>query len=99
MEIKMIKKPGKMVEPQRSDRGTLKRPVEVISGSSTLVGLIDGSFFLLSIKSKVGSVEKQKDRSTDRGRQVKAPLPNARLPRQFRVSDSLRTTEMPLEAP
>jgi len=41
----------------------------------------------------------KKDRSTDRGRQVKAPLPNARLPRQFRVSDSLRTTEMPLEAP
>ena len=39
MEIKMIKKPGKMVEPQRSDRGTLKRPVEVISGSSTLVDL------------------------------------------------------------
>lgn len=41
----------------------------------------------------------KKDRSTDRGQQVKAPLPNARLPRQFRVSDSLRTTEMPLEAP
>lgn len=60
---------------------------------------MDLFFFYQSIKSKVDSAEKQKDRSTDRGRQVKAPLPNARLPRQFRVSDSLRTTEMPLEAP